>query len=659
MQRRHSILALAAIAAAAPASPPEAAQDAAAIAAAFGRRESVQQISLSPDGARIAVVAPTTGRGAALLVARLDNGQLKPILRTSGDPDQLRRCEWSTATRLVCTTSAIVNGAQLLGFTRLFSLDADGSNLKQLSARDSSRALGVVQNGGSIIDWLGEGGGEVLMTRAYVPESTIGTHLASSRNGLGVERVNTTTLQRSMVEQPNGTAVEYITDGNGVVRIRGLLPQTNAGYDGTVVNYSYRAAGSREWRPLGKLDLVGRQGFNPYAVDRALDVVYGFDRDGGRQALYKVALDGSAKRELVFAHPHVDVDGLIQVGRQHRVVGVSFATERREIAFFDPELKKLGAALSRALPGLPLVSFIDASADEKTLLLWAGSDVDPGRYYRYDKGTRKLEELLPVRPELASVKLAPVKPVSFAAADGTPIPGYLTLPVDGTGRGLPAVVLPHGGPGARDEWGFDWLAQFFAARGFAVLQPNFRGSAGYGADWFQKNGFQSWRTAIGDVDDGGRWLVKQGIADPNKLAIVGWSYGGYAALQSAVLDPGLFKAIIAIAPVTDLETLRNDSRRYSNFVQVDRFIGAGPHVRQGSPAQNARAITAPVLLFHGDRDQNVAIGQSRLMTDRLRDAGKKVDYVEFKGLDHQLDDNEARTQLLTKADAFLRASMGM
>jgi dipeptidyl aminopeptidase/acylaminoacyl peptidase len=217
--------------------------------------------------------------------------------------------------------------------------------------------------------------------------------------------------------------------------------------------------------------------------------------------------------------------------------------------------------------------------------------------------------------------------------------------------------MPHGGPGARDEWGFDWLAQFFAAKGYAVLQPNFRGSTGYGDAWFQKNGFQSWKTAIGDVNDGGRWLVQQGIAAPDKLAIVGWSYGGYAALQSAVLDPALFKAIVAVAPVTDLETLRGEAKPFTNFPLVDRFIGHGDHVRDGSPARNAKAIKAPVLMFHGDMDQNVGIGESRLMADKLRDAGGKVELVEFKGLDHQLDDSKARAAMLGRADAFLHASL--
>jgi dipeptidyl aminopeptidase/acylaminoacyl peptidase len=353
------------------------------------------------------------------------------------------------------------------------------------------------------------------------------------------------------------------------------------------------------------------------------------------------------------------VDGLVRIGRQHRVVGVSFATEKRSIEFFDPELKRLQGSLSRAIPNTPLIEFVDASADERRLLLWAGSDSDPGRFYVFDKGTRHLEELLPLRPQLASRQLASVRAVTFPAADGTPIPAYLTLPAGGTGRNLPAIVMPHGGPGARDEWGFDWLPQYFAARGYAVLQPNFRGSAGYGVSWFQQNGFQSWRTAIGDVNSGGRWLIAQGIADPAHLGIVGWSYGGYAALQSAVLDPSLFKAIVAIAPVTDLETLRGESRNFTNFRGVDAFIGHGPHVREGSPAQNAERIAAPVLLFHGTLDMNVGVGESRLMASRLRGAGKQVELVTFPDLDHQLGDDAVRARMLGQADAFLRRSMGM
>ena len=235
----------------------------------------------------------------------------------------------------------------------------------------------------------------------------------------------------------------------------------------------------------------------------------------------------------------------------------------------------------------------------------------------------------------------------------------MSLPAGGSGRGLPAIVMPHGGPGARDEWGFDWLAQYFAHRGFAVLQPNFRGSAGYGDAWFQENGFQSWRTAIGDVNDAGRWLVAEGIAAPERLAILGWSYGGYAALQANVLDPNLFKAVVAIAPVTDLNLLKEEWRYWSNFAIMRDFVGSGPHIREGSPAQNAAAIRAPVLIFHGEMDRNVGVGQSRLMRDRLRDAGRQAELVVFPGLDHYLEDSAVRADMLRRSDAFLRASLGM
>jgi dipeptidyl aminopeptidase/acylaminoacyl peptidase len=250
-----------------------------------------------------------------------------------------------------------------------------------------------------------------------------------------------------------------------------------------------------------------------------------------------------------------------------------------------------------------------------------------------------------------------MKPVTYKAADGTVVPAYLTLPPGGSGRGLPAIVMPHGGPGARDEWGFHWLVQYFANRGFAVLQPNFRGSAGYGREWFQENGFQSWRTAIGDVNDAGRWLVSEGIADPSKLAILGWSYGGYAALQSNVVDPDLFKAVVAIAPVADLEELRNEWLRFSSAANFRDFIGTGPHVAQGSPARHAGKMKAPVLLFHGELDRNVSVRQSRLMRDRLRDAGKSVELLDFPGLDHYLMDSAVRADMLRRSDAFLRTSL--
>jgi dipeptidyl aminopeptidase/acylaminoacyl peptidase len=407
--------------------------------------------------------------------------------------------------------------------------------------------------------------GHVLMMRSNLRTQTLGTRLGNARAGTSVELVDTVTMRGKVVEQIDPTAGEYITDGNGVIRIVGRAERNNeTGYLTGRTHYSYRKPGEKRWTAMSTVDMDGN-GFDPYAVDPATNMAYGRRRHQGRMAAFRMALDGSGREELVFAHPEVDVGGFARIGRRGRVVGVRYTTDVSRVHYIDAELGKLAAALSKALPEAPLVRFVDSSEDENIVLMWAGSDTDAGRYYLFDRKGRKLEPLMADRPALDDIKLAAMKPITYRAADGTMVPGYLTLPVDRPARGLPAIVLPHGGPGARDVWGFDWLAHYFAAQGFAVLQPNFRGSAGYGDAWFQKNGFQSWQTAIGDVNDAGRYLIAEGIADPAKLGVFGWSYGGYAALQSVALDADLFKAVVAVAPVTDLSTLSEEWRYFSNF----------------------------------------------------------------------------------------------
>jgi dipeptidyl aminopeptidase/acylaminoacyl peptidase len=186
-----------------------------------------------------------------------------------------------------------------------------------------------------------------------------------------------------------------------------------------------------------------------------------------------------------------------------------------------------------------------------------------------------------------------------------------------------------------------------------VLQPNYRGSSGYGEAWYGRNGFKAWEVAIGDVNDAGRWLVSEGIAVPDKLAIAGWSYGGYAALQSQVLDPALFKAVVAIAPVTDLGFLIADARDYTNSRLVRDYVGEGPHVASGSPRRHAERFAAPVALFHGTRDLNVDVRHAQAMERALKEAGKSVTYREYADLQHGLDDSEARAEMLADIGRFL------
>jgi dipeptidyl aminopeptidase/acylaminoacyl peptidase len=349
---------------------------------------------------------------------------------------------------------------------------------------------------------------------------------------------------------------------------------------------------------------------------------------------------------------------VIRSASGQRVIGYTFAEEKRRAEYFDPEYKTLVSALSHALPNLPMVSVERANADGSKVLIFAGSDNDPGRYFVFDKKTKNLAEILLVRPELENRKLANVRPVSVKSRDGMMIPAYLTLPPGKEAKNLPAVVLPHGGPSARDEWGFDWLAQYLAAKGYAVLQPQYRGSAGFGDAWLMQNGFKSWKTSIGDITASAHWLADQGIADPKRLAVVGWSYGGYAALQSEVTEPSLFKAVAAIAPVTDLAMLKRESENYTNRQIVADFVGSGPHIAEGSPLRHAAAIRVPVLLVHGDLDQNVDVLESEKMDAALRAAGTQVEFLRFKSLDHQLEDRAARTEMLTKIGQLLARTIG-
>jgi dipeptidyl aminopeptidase/acylaminoacyl peptidase len=629
-------------------------------ASAFGARESVSRLRLSPDGRSVSYVAPSTGQGAVLYTAKLDGKGARPVLNSDGKPYRISHCDWASNERLVCSVYGVVEAdIGLVPVSRLIAVGADGSNVKVLSNQANDYTRGYLLGGGEVIDWLPDQNGAILMARQYAPDTHTGSHLGSDKEGLGVDLVDTRSLAIKQVEPPRRDAVWYIADGHGTVRVMALrerLPDEN---DSGTIRFMYRTPNSREWIRMGDYDTQNHTGFRPEAVDPTLNVAYGFKKKDGRMALYSVTLDGSLKEELVYARDDVDVDEVIRIGRRQRVVGASYATEIRHANYFAPDISGLVKALAKALPNR-LLQIADSSIDDNYLLIYAGSDSDPGVYYILDRKTHNLQTFLVARGELEGVKLASQRPISYPATDGTRIPAYLTLPPgQESAKGLPAIVMPHGGPSSRDEWGFDWLAQFYASRGFAVLQPEYRGSEGFGDDWFEKNGFRSWPTAIGDILAGGHWLVSQGIADPSKVGIVGWSYGGYAALQSAIVEPGFFKAVVAIAPVTDLGMLKEEHRIFTDFKIVSNFVGDGPQLHEGSPAEHADRVTAPVLLFHGSHDRNVGIDESKRMASRLTDRGKSCKLITWDGLDHQLVDSQARAQMLRTSDEFLRQSMGM
>ena len=628
-------------------------------ASLFAKRESAWSVDISPNGGKVFMLSAGPAGSTIGRIYDLATGTAKGILGSKSSQESLNWCEFASETSLICsyTGNQRLDG-QLVPYSRLVVAAADGSGVRQLGQKASDKDATLRQFDGDIIDWLPGEQNAVLMARNYVPEvGTTGTNVFRSASGMGVDRIDLAKMDFKTVEQPRLEVTSYRTDGQGNVRLS-VIEGSRADSLTGVTRYKYRKPGSKDWLPLGEYNQRNGEGIYPLVVEGQSNSAYILKKTNGRDALFRMALDGSGTLTPVASDPKVDINGVVRIGKGRKIIGYTYTDEQRRIVYFDPEYAKLAGALSKAIPKYPIIHLDGSSADGQKLLIFASADTHPGGYYVLDRGTKKMTELALVRPALEGKPLASVKSLTYAAADGKKIPAYLTIPPGSSGKGLPAVILPHGGPSSRDEWGFDWLAQFFAARGYAVIQPNYRGSSGYGEEFQNANGFINWRTSMSDIGDAARYLAREGIADPARMAIVGWSYGGYAALQSAAIEPSLYKSAIAIAPVTDLALLKKEAEGYTNAKLVQDFVGSGPHVAEGSPLRNVAKIQAPVLMFHGDMDINVGIAHSEKMEAALRNAGRKVEFIRYKDLDHQIDDSNARADMLNRIGIALEAAIG-
>jgi dipeptidyl aminopeptidase/acylaminoacyl peptidase len=336
-----------------------------------------------------------------------------------------------------------------------------------------------------------------------------------------------------------------------------------------------------------------------------------------------------------------------------------YVDDRPRFVFFDERVRELHDLVSATFPG-QAVDVIDESWNRERYLVLVSGDTDPGTYYYFDWDTHELTKIAEIYPSLAGFTLAPMREVRYLARDGVEIPAFLTIP-PGTADGpRPAVILPHGGPTARDYWEFDYLVQFLAASGYVVLQANYRGSDGYGLEWRGEGGFRDWRRMVGDITAGAEYLVHEGIADERRLCGVGWSFGGYAALMSAIEAPKMFRCIASIAGVADPKALSSTVSRYVGGTTVREFIGSSdPEVgKAGSPVERAQEIEAPVLLVHSTRDTNVPLEQSTRLAKAMHRADKDVALVEYEFADHDILPVRYRTDLLARLGAFLEANLG-
>jgi acetyl esterase/lipase len=377
----------------------------------------------------------------------------------------------------------------------------------------------------------------------------------------------------------------------------------------------------------------------------------------GRFAAYRYDFATDTRGDAIYEHAQVDVTSVI-MGADGEVDGIRYEDERRRIHWLDPELQRIQGTIDRALPN-KINLMMGRSDDGNRILIWSSAADDPGTYYVFDRPARRIEAFAAPYERLMDHRFAPVRPVSFRGRDGTEIPGYLTLPPGQPERALPLILMPHGGPFARDSWDFDPWVQFLASRGYAVLQVNFRGSTGYGRAYVERGYGQLGTGMIDDLEDGVDWLVGQGTADPRRVCVMGASYGGYAAMWAPIRHPERYRCAISLAGVSDLRAmLRYDRRQFTasryhrEWQRQVRGDGNGD-LEAISPLQQAARLRVPVLIAHGERDRNVPVSQSRNMVRALTRSRASMESVFYPEGVHGFTRPQDSADFLRRVEAFL------
>lgn len=415
-----------------------------------------------------------------------------------------------------------------------------------------------------------------------------------------------------------------------------------------------------DWNKLWEYKYFSQPDITPMGFSVDPNVLYIRADHNGRQAIFTIdTRDASPQMQLVVGDPDYDIEGgLIYSPKTNDAVGVSHGEADNSVIYWDEVYEGYQRTIDTALLDTSnhLLSFSD---NELRYIVYASSHNMPGVYYYGNRISNTLEPIIQQYPELMAEKLPGSRKVSYKARDGLEIEAYLTLPANFDGKPIPAIVHPHGGPMVREYGGFDYWTQFFVSRGYAVLQPNFRGSSGYGHDFQMQAVGQYGEAMQDDLVDGTRWLVTEGIADSERICIVGASYGGYAALLAAAETPKLFQCAISFAGVSDLLAQRNRSRHYINkVVAFDQYGRDSKQLEMNSPVNLVEKITIPILLVHGEKDRVVDVEQSREMAEELDEHGKTFEYIELEHGTHYLDNHQHRTALFEAMDAFLQRYLG-
>lgn len=447
---------------------------------------------------------------------------------------------------------------------------------------------------------------------------------------------------------------EWYADEAGIVRI-------GVGWEDRKSKYYYRRAAEERFALIGAVRADEEDDWiNVARVVRGSDDGYVLsDKKTGRQALYRFNYRTREVGDLVYGHDRYDIDDYWLNSDGSALEGVSYTDDRDRVHWFDDAKKTQQAQIDRAIPRQQ-AWVTSRSRDGQRMLVLGTAPDDPGVYYLLDRAKREMAILGSLQVSLPPEQLAATKATTYTARDGTEIPAYLTLPKGRGPKKLPLIIYPHGGPyGVRDKLDYDAQVQLLANRGYAVLQPNYRGSGGYGTSFGDAGRGQIGLKMQDDLDDGMDWLAKDGVIDKSRVCVVGASYGGYAALWAATRNPERYRCAASFAGVADWTSMLKYDRRFLSKKRranwEARVTGdAALDLTSVSPMAQVARLTRPVLIAHGDDDSNVPISQSKKYVEALKKAGNtNYEYKVYAGEGHGFADPANQKDWFDRLDAFL------
>ncbi len=623
----------------------------------YARLPSVYDAAISPDGKFLAVVADNNGR-YIIRVLNLDNpNDKKTRAVTYAKEVKILWVKWANDDVLLVSTRQKVRfDRNLINTGYLYVMNKDLTKNQLLlepkkSTRQGSprRVTEFRQFYNNVLSFLPDDPDHILMAHG-LRESWLED----------VIKVNVRTRKFQRVKEGDENIQTWITDMRGETRI-GMGRDTETSKRKMII----RDANGSQWRNV-----------NNYPGLESDARVFGFTEDpneviigsyNGKDTLGLFVYDLTHKRQTrkLFQHDLYDATGIVRSSDGKKVVGASYIADTGQTEFFDPDYKSHIDEIHKQLNGFH-IRYIDQTPDGQKIIFKASAPAIPNSLLYYDTSTKKMALITPDYPEIGNAIQGDVTAVSYKARDGFEIPAYLTTPpkiAEGMPlKNLPFIIMPHGGPYARDTQSFDYWAQFLTSRGYAVLQMNFRGSAGYGKK-FEEAGRKNWVLMQEDVEDGARWLVSKGYADPKRICILGGSYGGYAALMGAIKTPDLYQCAVSLAGVTDLQDMIRDLKIYQFGRETAKnFILKGfkdrDAIKENSPVKRADEITIPLMLAHGEKDTVVYFDQFKRMKKALKASSAPVTYLRLKDGDHYLSNSENRHAFFKTLDKFLGDNLG-